>query len=526
MVDSTKLCLLFLSTVCFIDYTVARTYPMWKVFCSGVPLYRGRVDSIVTPGTVAGHVHKVMGGNHFSAGVKDQSELELYEVTKSASCTTCSIHTVDNSNYWHPDLYYRWSNGTFSLVPNGGLTVYYIARTGIDGGPQHANPNWQPFPKGLRMVAGNPMRRNFNQSIIEHHAISFVCLTDFGMPSAPETNRFQTDQYFCKNGFRMQVFFPMCWNNKILDSPDHRSHMAYPSHYNGGDCPPSHPVRLPGLFYEAFYSVDKFPHGQGTQPFVLSNGDPTGYGFHGDFVNGWDTDVLKAVIADDSCIAENTDHGNKPEKCLPLKSFVKSRVDDDCELSRPIPLTENIGMIEPIDRLPGCNPITYSNAVVCSQGVEPSSMNNKGTFHIQSKVTGSYLTYDSATERVFANGSTINPTYRQVWGLNWATRVQGRIVQNSEINKHWTMQDTLKVKGVVIDTWEIFSFENQADSEYVVIKNFRHGKYLKVEEDFTISGQATIITDACLFKVVTPSGGFVPEGIKLADLQQLTSAIG
>lgn len=77
---------------------------MWKVFCSGVPLYRGRLDSIVTPGAPAGHVHKVMGGNHFSAGVKGQSALDLYEVTKSATCTTCSIHTIDNSNYWHPEL--------------------------------------------------------------------------------------------------------------------------------------------------------------------------------------------------------------------------------------------------------------------------------------------------------------------------------------------------------------------------------------------------------------------------------------
>ncbi|CAF3711683.1 unnamed protein product [Rotaria sp. Silwood1] len=524
MVGSIQLCLLFLGMISLINHSQAKTYPLWKVFCSGVPLYRGRVDSIVTPGTISGHVHKVMGGNHFSAGVKDQSELELY---------------------------YRWPNGTFSLVPNGGLTVYYIARTGINGGPQHANPNWQPFPKGLRMIAGDPMRRNFNQSIIEHHAIS---LTDFGMPPAPETNGFQTDRHFCKNGFRMQVFFPMCWNNKSLDSPDHRSHMAYPSHYNGGDCPPSHPVRLPGIFYEAFYSVDQFPHGQGIQPFVLSNGDPTGYGFHGDFlmivafflhckidpsighriygtvfilqVNGWDTDVVKSVIADDSCNAENTDNGNKPQKCLPLKPFVKTRVDDDCELARPIPLTENIGMIEPIDRLPGCNPITYSNAVMCSQGAEPSSMNNEGTFHIQSKITGGYLTFDPDTERVFANGSAINLTYRQVWGLGWAPRIQGHTVRNSEINKHLTMQDTLKVKGVVIDAWEIFSFEKQIDSEYVAIKNFRHGKYLKVEEDFTISGQATFITDACLFKLVTPNGGFVPEGIKLADLQQLTSMIG
>jgi hypothetical protein len=80
------------------------SYPMWKVFCNERPLYRGRLDSIVTPGEPAGHVHKVMGGNHFSAGVKNQSPLELFEVTKSADCTTCSIHTVDNSNYWHPEL--------------------------------------------------------------------------------------------------------------------------------------------------------------------------------------------------------------------------------------------------------------------------------------------------------------------------------------------------------------------------------------------------------------------------------------
>jgi hypothetical protein len=105
------------------------------------------------------------------------------------------------------------------------------------------------------------------------------------MPPAPETNGFQTDKYFCKNGLRLQVFFPMCWNNKTLDSPNHQSHMAYPTRFNGGDCPSTHPVRLPGVFFEAFYAVDKFPHGQGTQPFVLSNGDPTGYGFHGDFVS-------------------------------------------------------------------------------------------------------------------------------------------------------------------------------------------------------------------------------------------------
>ena len=70
--------------------------------------------------------------------------------------------------------YYQWPNGTFSLVPDGGLTVYYIARSGNVGGPQYLNPNWQPFPKGLRMIAGDPWRRTYNKSNVEHNAISFV----------------------------------------------------------------------------------------------------------------------------------------------------------------------------------------------------------------------------------------------------------------------------------------------------------------------------------------------------------------
>ena len=103
--------------------------------------------------------------------------------------------------------------------------------------------------------------------------------------SVPQTNGFPTDKHFCKNGLLMQISFPMCWNNKTLDSPDHRSHMAYPTGYSDGDCPRTHPVRLPQIYFDALYSVAKFPHGRGVQPFVLAIGDPTGYGFHGDFVS-------------------------------------------------------------------------------------------------------------------------------------------------------------------------------------------------------------------------------------------------
>ncbi|WP_309624448.1 DUF1996 domain-containing protein [Methylibium sp.] len=51
-------------------------------------------------------------------------------------------------------------------------------------------------------------------------------------------------RYHCLVGDELWqgVFFPQCWDGKNLDSPDHKSHMAYPS---DGGCPRSHPVALP-----------------------------------------------------------------------------------------------------------------------------------------------------------------------------------------------------------------------------------------------------------------------------------------
>lgn len=60
-------------------------------------------------------------------------------------------------------------------MQKGGLTVYYLSRAG--SGDQ-AEPDWQPFPPGLRMTSGSPTRRSYSGTVKEK-AISYAWFVIF-----------------------------------------------------------------------------------------------------------------------------------------------------------------------------------------------------------------------------------------------------------------------------------------------------------------------------------------------------------
>lgn len=327
-----------LASIGFLGLLAAPAAAFWRLPCAA-PLVVERADPIISPGNVSGHVHQIMGGNGF--------DFEMdYADTQASTCTSCTVHG-DFSNYWTPVLYYQHQDGTFEKVDQvGGGLVYYLQRTGPN------NDKLQAFPEGFRMLAGNPFKRS-GGSDFASQAVSYNCLDYNKQGGNPETGGFPNMN--CPDGLRSQVFFPSCWDGKNLYLPD-QSHMSYPiGAYNDGACPSTHPVHLISIFYEIIWNTNAFAdkwYGN-SQPFVWAMGDPTGYGFHGDFLMGWDRDLLQRAV--DQC----TNLSGQVEDC-PVFNLYPTSTAQGCKLAPRI--NENVQ--GPFAQLPGCNPVRQGPGMV------------------------------------------------------------------------------------------------------------------------------------------------------------------
>lgn len=319
----------------------------WRLPCGRIQL--GRVDPIISPGGVSGHVHTVSGPNNFGVTTS-------FDSLTSSYCTSCPVQ-ADKSAYWTPQLYYRYKNGTYSDVGNGGTIVYYLDRgdnlSAMEG-----------FPEGFRMISGDPGLRTYDSSTTTWSGkrpiadrVSFACI-NYSKPQV-ETNGFNITD--CPQGLRAQIHFQSCWDGNNTYKAD-QSHVAYLDRIDNGACPPTHPHLLPHLFYELYYDVAHVQTEDGGS-YMFAQGDGTGYGFHGDFQNGWNKQVLSDAIS--QCMGPNAvNNGGTIEGCPPFAPTLDNNAGRNCP-EQPSVINETVTGL--LTQLPGCNPPTYGPDRASSQ---------------------------------------------------------------------------------------------------------------------------------------------------------------
>lgn len=190
------------------------------------------------------------------------------------------------------------------------------------------------------MIVGDPTARTAAQG----YTNSFRCYTGPNFDpnpmgvSANDTSDFPTS--YCAGGVRVATFFPTCWDGVNLDSADHKSHVSYATG-SDGSCSGTHPVQIPQIMLENVWDTSVFPQSEwpedGSQPFVWSQGDPTGYGGHADYVFGWKGDSLQSAMDArcnlNDCSELTTQSYTAANSCLKDKTVVEPDGADECESS-------------------------------------------------------------------------------------------------------------------------------------------------------------------------------------------------
>lgn len=237
-------------------------------------------DPIVFPGQPGkSHLHMFFGNTGANANSTPTS-------IANSGDSTCSGGILNRTGYWVPAMVNLKTGAP--VVPSGSIWYY---KGGYGGIPSE---NIKPFPAGLRMIAGESGRTTPRTDDM----IRFGCAST-GIVTRSIPNCAVGDQV------TIGIVFPQCWDGVNLDSPDHKSHMAYPT---GTGCPSTHPVGLPDISLNVAFTVTE---ARPDLNWKLSSDNyvgPGGYAMHADWWDGWRDDIMKTWVV--NCINKRASSSN------------------------------------------------------------------------------------------------------------------------------------------------------------------------------------------------------------------------
>ncbi|KAF7359970.1 WSC domain protein [Mycena venus] len=348
----------------------------FRVPCTN-PLVQERLDPIISPGgNPSQHVHTIHGASTTIISVHPTARtalLQRHAISPEYYPQNIHGYTQDLSNYWFPKLYFQDpQTKLFEPVGNGGLLVYYQNRG--DGDISNGGAGLKAFPPGLRMITNDPKRRSKKfpiglgtQEELRERAVQWSCLRySVGLPGYDDNGTgFPTTD--CESGLNARLHMPACWDGENLDSADHVSHTAFLSGLDNGACPDGF------LFFEVTWDVTDFSRRWNASvdkwPFVYSTGDPTGFSWHGDFQNGWDTTALQNAI--DQCDNPNDQTGQGITDACKFLTVKPAALSNQCKIDSVV----NEVINGTLTKLPGCNPLQFGpeDATIFNDANCPSS---------------------------------------------------------------------------------------------------------------------------------------------------------
>lgn len=271
-------------------------------------------DPIVFPNQPGkSHLHQFYG----NLGTNAHS---TYASQRASGDSTCSgpNYPLNRSGYWMPAM----QDGLGNAIRPNYLTVYYkrYPKNHIACTDSRFSSGCAAIPDGLRMIAGTDMA---NPNGPTQKDVTWECATANGSGQLTADSKGVTRFYdmqsalaICPTDGKWQIVmglsFPDCWDGVYIDSPDHRSHVAFPSFTTlagpgGMVCPISKMTGQRMKFMPVFrlFAGYTIMPGDDTSKWTLSSDamdttKPHGWSLHADYFEAWDPATKKEWT--DQCI--------------------------------------------------------------------------------------------------------------------------------------------------------------------------------------------------------------------------------